>query len=78
MKSLEQFIQDFASCFEDTDANEIFATTVFKDLDEWDSLTTLAIIGMCNKQHSTKVTGAEIREAQTIEDVYNLIASKNQ
>jgi len=73
---LTQFIQDFASSFEDTDASEFSATTVFKDLDEWDSLTTLAIIGLCNKKYGVKLTGAEIREASTIEDVYNLVASK--
>ncbi|MDR2841317.1 MAG: phosphopantetheine-binding protein [Paludibacter sp.] len=73
---LSQFIQDFASCFEDTDASEFTATTTFKDLDEWDSLTTLAIIGMCNKKYATKVTGAEIRESATIQDVYNLLTTK--
>lgn len=75
--NIEQFVQDFASCFEDTEASEFQATTVFKDLDEWDSLTTLAIIGMCNKKYNTKVTGVEIREAATIADVFNLVSSKN-
>jgi acyl carrier protein len=74
--NIEQFIENFASAFEDTDRSEFMATTVFKDLDEWDSLTTLAIIGMANKKYGVKITGSELREAQTIEDVYNLVASK--
>jgi acyl carrier protein len=74
--NIEQFLQDFAACFEDTDINEFTPTTVFKDLDEWDSLTTLAIIGLCNKKYSLKITGSEIREATTIEDLYQLILSK--
>lgn len=74
--NINQFIQDFASCFEDTDLSEFQATTNFKNLDEWDSLTTLAIIGMCNKKYNVKVTGSEIREANTIEDIFNLAASK--
>jgi acyl carrier protein len=73
---IEQFIQNFAASFEDTDPDEFTATTVFKDLDEWDSLTTLAIIGMVNKRYGVKITGSELRNADTIEDIYNLVASK--
>jgi acyl carrier protein len=74
--NIDQFIQDFASVFEDTDASEFLAETVFKDLEEWDSLTTLAIIGLCNKKYGVKISGGEIREAKTIEDIYNLVISK--
>jgi len=74
--NIEQFIADFAATFEDTDPSEFTATTVFKDLDEWDSLTTLAIIGMVNKKYGVKITGSEVRDAHTIEDVYNIVASK--
>jgi len=73
---IKQFITDFATTFEDADTNEFSATTVFKDLDEWDSLMTLAILGMINKKYGVKITGSEIREAHTIEDVFNLVASK--
>jgi acyl carrier protein len=73
----EKFLQDFADCFEDTDVNEFQATTIFKDLEEWDSLTTLAIIGMCAKKYNVKIAGAEIHESNTISDVYNLVVSKS-
>jgi len=73
---IEQFITDFASCFEDTDNNEITPSLIFKDLDEWDSLTTLAVIGLCKKAYQVTVTGIEVREANTVEDLYNLVLSK--
>jgi acyl carrier protein len=73
---MEQFLQDFASCFEDTDSSEFTPATIFKDLEEWDSLTTLTLIGMCNKAYQVKVNGSEIREANTIADVYDLVLSK--
>lgn len=73
---ITQFVQDFASVFEDTDASEITSTTVFKDLEEWDSLTTLAVIGMVNKTYGIKVTGSDVREADTIQDLFNLVESR--
>ena len=76
--SIEHFITDFASCFEDTDSNEITSSLAFKDLDEWDSLTTLSVIGMCKKIYQVTVTGTEVREANTVEDLYNLALSKNK
>ena len=74
--NIKQFIIDFASCFEDTDRSEITPSLTFKDLDEWDSLTTLAVIGMCKKAYQVTVTGTEVREANTVEDLYNLVLSK--
>jgi len=74
--NIEQFIIDFASCFEDTDSSEITLSLNFKNLDEWDSLTTLAVIGMCKKNYQVTVTGTEVREANTVEDLYNLVLSK--
>ena len=38
MKSLEEFVELFAEQFDDTDASEIQAGTVFHDLEEWSSL----------------------------------------
>jgi acyl carrier protein len=73
---INEFVQDFASCFEDTDISEFDENTVFKNLEEWDSLSTLAIIGMCNKRYRVKVTGGEIREMNTIADVFQLVKTK--
>ena len=74
--NIEQFIIDFESCFEDTDSSEITPSLIFKELDEWDSLTMLAVIGTCKKVYNVTVTGTEVREANTVEDLYHLVLSK--
>ncbi|KAA6348106.1 hypothetical protein EZS27_004455 [termite gut metagenome] len=74
--NMEQFIEDFAACFEDTDTKEFTSSTIFKDLDEWDSLATLAIVGMCHMKYNVQVKGSEIRDTATIEDLYRLVLSK--
>ena len=52
MKSLNEFVELFAEQFDETDASEIQASTVFHDLDEWSSLIGLSVIAM---DHDTTV-----------------------
>ena len=65
---LNEFIENFANQFDDTDVSEITAATEFKALDEWSSLVALSIIAM--------VEGDDIRNSKTIEDLFNVVASK--
>ena len=44
--NINEFIEHFAEQFEETDAAEFKAETIFKDLDEWSSLMALNIIAM--------------------------------
>lgn len=73
---IKEFLENFSECFDDTEASEITANAVFKDFEEWDSLSALSVIAMCRKNYDVKLTGAEIREAVTIMDLYNLVESK--
>ena len=43
------FLQNFADMLDDTDASLITETTIFRDLDEWDSLTALSLIAMVDE-----------------------------
>lgn len=73
---LEKFVADFADQFDDTDASEIQASTVFHDLEEWSSLTGMGVIALAKTEYGKTITGAELRECVTVEDVFNLIAKK--
>ena len=74
----EKFLQNFANQFDDTDASEIILQTVFKDLEEWSSLTALSIIAMCDEEYDVKIKGDDIRNANTVEDLFNIVLSKKQ
>ena len=74
--NINQFVQGFADCFDDTDASEFSPELNFKQLEEWSSLSGLGIIAMCKKMCGVKITGAEIMEADTVKDVYDLVMSK--
>ena len=59
---LHDFINNFAQQFEMTEPEEITATTVYRDLEEWDSLLSLSIIGMINNTYQVKVSGEEVKD----------------
>jgi acyl carrier protein len=73
---LKDFVSIFADQFDDTDPSEILADTRFHELDEWGSLIGMSVIAMAKTQYGKTITGKEIRECETVEDLYNLIASK--
>lgn len=73
---LKDFIENFADQFDDTDASEIKADTIFKDLDEWSSLVALSVIAMVDEEYDVTIKGDEIRNSNTIEDLYNAVKAK--
>lgn len=74
--NLEDFVKSFAEQFEDTDASEIKADTKFHDLDEWSSMIVLGVIAMANIDYDVTLTGQDIKAAETVEDLYNLVKSR--
>lgn len=73
---LKEFIENFAEQFDDTDASEITATTAFHDLNEWSSLTAMGVIAFVKTEYGKTLTGKEMKECVTVEDLFNLISSK--
>lgn len=76
MKTLEQFVQLFAEQFDETDASEFTKDTNFRHLDEWSSLISLSVIAMVDEEFDVALKGADIRDAETIEDLYRVVLSK--
>jgi acyl carrier protein len=73
---LKDFIQNFADQFDETDASEFKAETVFHDLDEWSSLIALSVIAMIDEEYDITIKGDEMRSAVTIEDLFNIVKAK--
>lgn len=73
--TLDEFVEKFAAEFDETPADSFEASTQFKKLDEWGSLVALSIISMIDEELDKRVTGADIRKCDTIEDLYKLVGS---
>ena len=73
---LKEFIENFANQFDETDASEIKAETEFRALDEWSSLIALSVIAMVDEEYDITIKGDDIRNSKTVEDLYNIVKSK--
>lgn len=71
-----KFIVNFAAQFDDTDVNQFTAETKFHELEEWSSLIALSLIAMVDEEYNMKIKGVDIRNSQTINDLYEIVKSK--
>lgn len=73
---LQEFVKNFASQFEDTDIALFSPSTSFRDLDEWSSIVGLSIILMVDEEYGITIGADEMKKAQTIEELFNIVKSK--
>lgn len=73
--NLEEFIENFAAQFDDTDADQFTADTIFKQLDEWSSLAALSIIAMVDDEYDVIIKGNDIISSDTIKDLFDVVVN---
>lgn len=73
---INEFVEKFSDVFDDIDNLTLTPETYFKEIDEYSSVTALSIISFVDENFEVVVTGKEIREADTLQDLYDLIQSK--
>ena len=73
---IKEFIENFADQFDDTEAEVFTPETNFRDLDEWSSLIALSIIAMVDEEYDVTLKGDDMRSANTIQDLFNIVQSK--
>lgn len=75
--NLDDFIVNFADQFDETNQELFKASTKFKDLDEWSSIIALSIIAMIDEEYNVQIKGSDIRDSETIEDLFNRVNNIN-
>lgn len=73
---IQEFIQNFANLFDETDMSLITINTEFRSLDEWSSLIALSVIAMVDEEYDVQLKGDDIKNANTVEDLCNLVKSR--
>ena len=73
---IEKFISNFAEQFDDMDASVLTPETKFKQLEDWNSLVALSVIAMVDEEYDVTIKGDDIRNANTIEDLFNNVKAK--
>lgn len=52
---------------------EVTLDTVLADIEEWDSISLVGFLAFANNHSNSKITAAEVRAAQTINDLYEMV-----
>jgi acyl carrier protein len=73
---ISTFVQNFASQFDETPIDAFSAETKFRELEEWSSMIALVIIAMVDEHYKVKLSGNEIKESNTIQDIFNNVIAK--
>lgn len=69
---MEDFLDGFVEILDDTERSALTPETAFKDLDEWDSMTALMLIAMFDEKYDRKITGNDIKQANTLNDLFEI------
>lgn len=70
---IKDFIEKFAEALDDMDPSALTPETNFRELDEWSSIAALSIIAMADEEYDKEISGTELKKAQTIQDLFDLI-----
>lgn len=57
----------------DVDAGTLKPEMVLEEIDEWDSMAKLSLIVLMDEECGKKLTGAEIKQFETIQDIMNFM-----
>lgn len=73
---INNFIEKVAEVMDDMEITALTPDTRFRELDEWSSLSALGLIAMVDEEFDVELRGDEIKNSETIQDIFNIIQSK--
>lgn len=69
---IKEFIEKFAENIEVENVDALTPETQFRELEEWSSLSVMLTIAFFDDEFDKQVSNTAIKEAKTIQDLYNL------
>lgn len=73
---MKQFIEKFSEIFDDLDPSTIDRDTKFREIEDWDSIAGLSVIGMIDEEYEVTLNAEDMRACQTVGDLYDKVQSK--
>ena len=74
--SKEEFVQEIMEILEIEDASLVRDTTVFRELDEWDSLAALSTISMIDDEFGVTINNKDLRSVETLGELYDMVTER--
>ncbi len=73
----EKFLASFKEALQIED-REVLATDVFRDYDEWDSLSRLSLIAALDEEYDLQIEDKEFEKLVTVGDLMEVVGRKGQ
>ena len=72
-----KFIELFAEVLELEGDHNLTTETIFRDLEQWDSLAYLSVIAMIDEEYDVVIEGNDFKKLLTIGDLITEIQRRN-
>jgi acyl carrier protein len=69
----QSFIDNIFDQFESTEREKITLETIFRELDEWDSLTALGVLSMIKIKYGVTITAEKLKSMNTLKEIFDYI-----
>lgn len=75
---ISEFINKIENEIEELKPGTLKPETVFRSISEWSSMHALIIIALVDTEYDVTITGDDLRNSTTINDLFNIVKSRIQ
>ena len=73
---ISEFIQKLEGEFEDIPKGTLKPTTKISDIQGWGSMHALIVIALVDTEYGVTIKGDELRQVQSVQELYDLVVKK--
>lgn len=75
---IEEFITNLEDQYDDVERGKIKPQSKLREAFEWNSINALIIIALIKTEYDVDIDADDLRKAQTIQDLYDMITKRVQ
>ena len=72
---IKEFIENFVDQFDDVLVTEVTPETRMLEMEEWSSMIALSVMAMIDEEYNVQIKADEMRNSQTIQELFNIVKS---
>jgi acyl carrier protein len=73
---IQQLIDQIENEFDEVQPGTIKPESSFRELEGWSSMHALILIALIDNEYDILLTGEQLKNAQTVQDLFEIIQSK--
>jgi acyl carrier protein len=73
---IQQLIDQIENEFDEVQPGTIKPESSFREMDGWSSMHALILIALIDNEYDILLTGEQLKNAQTVQDLFEIIQSK--